>query len=159
VPSLRERRDDIPLLACVALRQFAERHGQRTKRLSAEATAFLQRQPWPGNVRQLFHLLERAAIFSDGDEIVSADFGLTDAHHAQAPEPQPIGAPEAPMAEAVSHSMRVKRAVGELEAELIREAMARNNDNKKRVAAELGISRSWLYKRLSQLGIGTDKKD
>ena len=79
LPALRERLEDIPLLADLALKQFAERHGQRAEEAFApRRVAFLQGQRWPGNVRQLMHTVERAAIFSESDVIEPDDFGIID---------------------------------------------------------------------------------
>jgi transcriptional regulator with PAS, ATPase and Fis domain len=159
LPALRERLEDIPLLAELALTQFAERHGQRAKKLSDEAVAFLQGQRWPGNVRQLMHIVERAAIFGESDLIVPEDFGIIEPDPAEGRQP-PLadpgdGALPAP-AVAPAEPMRVSSAVEQVEEQLIRQAMARFNGNKKRVATELGISRSYLYKRLAQMGLGVD---
>jgi transcriptional regulator with PAS, ATPase and Fis domain len=163
LPALRERVDDIPLLAELALNQFAERHGQRPKRLSAEAIGFLRGQRWPGNVRQLMHAVERAAIFSESDVIGSADFGLAEPEASEAWQAVSIAdgargdVPE-PKA-GTSESVRVSSAVEQVEEQLIRQAMVRCQGNKKRVAAELGISRSYLYKRLAQMGFGAETGD
>jgi transcriptional regulator with PAS, ATPase and Fis domain len=159
LPALRERLDDIPLLADLALNQFAERHGQRPKKLSDPAMRYLQGQSWPGNVRQLMHTVERAAIFSDSDLIDVADFGgvepvemdglLTSSAGERQAQPLPtlqLGSAE---------SMSVSSAVDQLEEQLIRKAMTQYNGNKKRVASSLGISRSYLYKRLAQIGLST----
>jgi len=155
LPPLRERVDDIPLLADLALRQFAGRHGLRVKRLSGEALEFLRSQGWPGNVRQLMHTVERAAIFSESDTIGPVDFGLVDPGF---PDASPRAAGPLASIEGViesdptpAASMHVSSVVGQVEAQLIRQAMARLQGNKKRVAAELGISRSYLYKRLAQM--------
>ena len=161
LPSLRERLEDIPLLAELALTQFAERHGRRPKRLSPEALAFLQSRRWPGNVRQLMHAVERAAIFCEADVIDPLDFGLVDSSLPEPEAPQPVdqraGVPAVPSsATASSGPMRVSSAVEQVEEQLIRQAMTRFNGNKKRVAQELGISRSYLYKRLAQMGLGVE---
>jgi transcriptional regulator with PAS, ATPase and Fis domain len=164
LPAMRERLEDIPLLAQLALTQFAERHGQRPKRLSGEALQFLAQQRWPGNVRQLMHALECAAVFADGDVIQPGDFGMligaggpSQLGEAEpsvqrpaspaAPEPVASTAPAPPL-----EPMRVSTAVGQVEEQMIREAMSRFNGNKKRVAEQLGISRPYLYKRLTQMG-------
>ncbi|WP_304841514.1 sigma-54-dependent Fis family transcriptional regulator [Hydrogenophaga sp.] len=159
LPSLRERLDDIPLLSDLALSQFAERNRQRPKKLSTEAVQLLQSQRWPGNVRQLMHTVERAAIFSEGEFIQPEDFGIIDA----GPEPvtelpaKDPGDGYGPLAQpGRSEQVRVGDAMGQVEEQMIRDALVRNNGNKKRVAAELGISRSYLYKRLAQMGLGTD---
>ncbi|MBB3181097.1 sigma-54-dependent Fis family transcriptional regulator [Variovorax sp. Sphag1AA] len=161
LPSLRERLEDIPMLVELALNQFAERHGQRAKRVSDTAIAFLQSQRWPGNVRQLMHTVERAAIFSDSEVIEPSDFGMIDTGPeessqlvaAPAQSASPSAAPGAPR-----QPMRVSSAVEQVEEQLIRQAMAKFNGNKKRVATELGISRSYLYKRLAQIGLGTESE-
>lgn len=159
LPSLRERLEDVPLLAELALTHFAERHGQQPKRVSPEAVAFLQAQRWPGNVRQLMHTVERAAIFSEADVIVPEDFGMVDPLldlSMQAWPGEAVDRPAPATGASPREPMRVSSAVGQLEEQLIREGMARFQGNKKRVAAELGISRSYLYKRLAQMGLGTE---
>jgi transcriptional regulator with PAS, ATPase and Fis domain len=162
LPTLRERLEDIPLLAELALKQFAERHGQRHKRVSDEALVYLQNQRWPGNVRQLMHTVERAAIFSESDTIESADFGIIDAEGAEEVHPTVLEPAEASLPVAAGtggsgrEAMRVSSAVEQVEEQLIRQAMVKFHGNKKRVAAELGISRSYLYKRLAQIGMGVE---
>ncbi|WP_179403754.1 sigma-54 interaction domain-containing protein [Burkholderia guangdongensis] len=159
LPALRERLDDIPPLADLALSQFAERHGQRPKRLSDQALTYLQAQSWPGNVRQLMHTVERAAIFSDTDIIDVTDFGVIDL--ADASPSVTVAARElssqSSQLPSLGHSetMRVSSAVEQVEEQLIRKAMTQYGGNKKRVASSLGISRSYLYKRLAQMGLGT----
>jgi transcriptional regulator with PAS, ATPase and Fis domain len=164
LPSLCERLEDIPLLADLALEQFAERHGQRTKRMSPEAVEYLTGRRWPGNVRQLMHAVERAAIFSESEVIRPDDFGFTDVDVQEPTSPtvtdpgvsaaRPVSASGA--ASGVAEPMSVSSAVGQVEEQMIRQAMVKYHGNKKRVAAELGISRSYLYKRLGQMGFSTD---
>jgi transcriptional regulator with PAS, ATPase and Fis domain len=157
LPSLRERLEDIPLLAELALQQFAERHGLRPKKLTDEAIAFLQAHRWPGNVRQLMHTVERAAIFSEADEIGPLDFGVIDSEPADSPLQALVEAgAHAAAASPAGDRQRVSSAVEQVEEQLIRQAMLRLNGNKKRVATELGISRSYLYKRLAQMGFVTE---
>ena len=158
LPSLSERLEDIPLLAELALEQFAERHGQRPKRLSPGAIEFLTGCRWPGNVRQLMHSVERAAIFSESDVIEPDDFGFIAPEVADLPAAPQVEAGDGvgSTQEAGSADMRVSSAVEQVEEQLIRQAMVRHHGNKKRVAAELGISRSYLYKRLGQIGLSTD---
>src|SRR5690606_31977041 len=69
VPPLRERVDDVPLLAEEFLKAFAERHGRPGWTLTSEAADYLKTQEWPGNVRQLKHEIERAAIFTNDSRI------------------------------------------------------------------------------------------
>ena len=159
MPPLRERIEDIPQLAELALKQFAERHRQRAKKLSDEAYVFLQSQRWPGNVRQLMHTVERAAIFCESEIVGPADFGIIDIEPVEAFQmlPGDGGDATAPIARATAgEPMRVSNAVEQVEEQMIRQAMIKLNGNKKRVAAELGISRSYLYKRLAQIGLGAE---
>lgn len=160
LPALRERLEDIPLLVDLALNQFAERHGQRPKKISDEALQYLQSQRWPGNVRQLMHTIERAAIFGESDLIEPSDFGMIDTKGAETlpagvDEPAVV-VPVAPQPRPAGEQMRVSSAVEQVEEQLIRQALTKYHGNKKRVAAELGISRSYLYKRLAQMGLGTE---
>jgi transcriptional regulator with PAS, ATPase and Fis domain len=161
LPSLRERIEDIPLLANLALEQFAQRQRQRPRKLSQAALDFLMAQRWPGNVRQLMHTVERSAIFSESDLIEPSDFGIMDAEPIGSREP-PVSDPGdgggPPAADGPGDSLHVSSAVEQVEEQMIRQAMARNKGNKKRVAAELGISRSYLYKRLGQMGLGTESE-
>jgi DNA-binding NtrC family response regulator len=129
LPPLRERLEDIPALAKQALKRFALRHGVAVRRLSSAAIQLLQQQDWPGNVRQLMHVVERAAIFADTDLIGSNDFEF----------------------QASSKPGSVSESLNRVEENLIRAALQRCGGNKKRAAAELGISRSYLYKRLAAL--------
>ena len=159
MPSLGERLEDVSLLADLALKHFAERHRQRPKKLSDEAVVFLQSQRWPGNVRQLMHTVERAAIFGDTEVIGPADFGIIDAEPADGLFPAPVAAEEPTGSQTETpavDSMRVSSAVGQVEEQMIRQAMTKFHGNKKRVATELGISRSYLYKRLAQMGLGNE---
>lgn len=161
LPSLRERLEDIPLLVDLALKQFADRHGQRAKKLSADAVSYLQGQRWPGNVRQLMHTVERAAIFGDSDVIEPSDFGIIDMEPGDtlpAPMAEPADSAPIPLGAGPQEHTRVSSAVEQVEEQMIRQAMTKFNGNKKRVAAELGISRSYLYKRLAQMGFGAESE-
>ncbi|MFL9949007.1 sigma 54-interacting transcriptional regulator [Paraburkholderia agricolaris] len=158
MPALRERLDDIPLLAELALNHFAERHGHQPKRLSDEALEFLQTQSWPGNVRQLMHTVERAAIFSESDVIHAADFGLLESASVEFSTMMPTRSfanqDRIAVPAAIPETLNVSTAVEQVEEQMIRKAMAQYDGNKKRVATSLGISRSYLYKRLAQMGLG-----
>jgi transcriptional regulator with PAS, ATPase and Fis domain len=138
LPALRDRLEDLPLLVESFIEAFSRRHQTPVKRVDAPAYEWLCQQPWPGNVRQLLHEVERAAIFCDGDVLTVDDFRRSD---APAVEPQ-VGAAQAGTISAARESMELK---------LIREALIRHKGNKSRVADELGISRSHLYKKLAVL--------
>jgi transcriptional regulator with PAS, ATPase and Fis domain len=144
IPSLRDRAEDIPELVECGLQAFAQRHGVDRKHVTREALDFLKSRPWPGNVRQLMHAVEHAAIFSESDEIVAETFrSLT-----RAPGVGQSGKSGEPPVPAT-----VREVQSRVEEELIRKNMERYAGNKRRVAAELGISRSYLYKRLAEMGL------
>lgn len=165
VPPLRERTQDIPLLAQTFLDCFCERHQMSGKYFGPGVLAHLQSLPWPGNVRQLQHTIERAAIFSEGDEITVADCELP--VEADSPGAHVDNALQAILGESelatASHAaagataldeperpVDLRRARQRVEMDMIREALDRFNGNKKRTAEYLGMSRSQLYKRLEQ---------
>ncbi len=148
MPSLRERLEDIPDLVQSFLVAFAERHRAPVKRVDRRVYDYLRELPWPGNVRQLLHEVEKAAIFCDGPEITIKDFRpLPLAATAFADATLPAETPPVPVAAPLAGA-RLQDAVEELEKTMIREAMVRHRGNKKKVAEELGISRAYLYKKL-----------
>lgn len=153
VPPLRERLDDIPLLAQTFLERFAERHQIHGKYFGPGVVEHLQSLPWPGNVRQLQHTVERAAIFAQHDEITVADCEVpseVDGNAEFADSMAALGVPPAPPPR-VAEPMDMHQAKERVELDMIRSALTRFNGNKKKAAEYLGISRSHLYKRLGQL--------
>ncbi|KRB70599.1 sigma-54 interaction domain-containing protein [Noviherbaspirillum sp. Root189] len=143
MPSLRERPEDIPELVRSFLTAFAQRHRTRVKGVDSRVYSYLKELPWPGNVRQLLHEVEKAAIFCDGPDITLDNFRLMSPelveHHAppvNEPQPEPT-------------SGKIQDAIEDLEKAMIRSAMTKYKGNKKKVAEELGISRAYLYKKLS----------
>jgi transcriptional regulator with PAS, ATPase and Fis domain len=162
VPPLRNRISDIPDLAEQFLTGIADRHARPAPRFTPDALTYLADQRWPGNVRQLRHEVERAFVFAE-DGLVTADIL---AQYGEVRDPlfagkHEIAAPrtsERPnviaRSAASGESMRMQDAIAVLETEVVSQSMARHKGNKKRVAAELGISRSYLYKVLGQRGIG-----
>lgn len=153
VPPLRERTEDISLLVDAELTKFASRNGAIPKTVSPQALDYLKRLPWPGNVRQLQHVVTRAAIFSEGDVIEVQDFEMMD---EDLPSPTTLNQsadwlskPASPASELIG--TRVHEVKQSLEADMIRRALVEFKGNKKRVAQHLGISRSYLYKRLAAM--------
>ncbi len=140
IPPLRERLEDIPDLVTSFLHAYAQRHHATPKRVHKHVYAYLRELAWPGNVRQLLHEVEKAAIFCEGNEITVAEFrpsfNVPNSADAQSP---------------ASTSQTIRDAVEDVEFKLIKEALARYDGNKKRAAQELGISRSYLYKKLAVL--------
>lgn len=152
VPPLRERLDDIPLLAQTFLDRFAARHQLHGKAFARGVLAHLKSLPWPGNVRQLQHTVERAAIFSEGELITPEDCEVSVETEAYAlpvgssPDTSGPAALRSPL-----HPGGMRQARTHIEQEMIRDALARFKGNKKKAAEHLGMSRSQLYKRLGQL--------
>jgi transcriptional regulator with PAS, ATPase and Fis domain len=143
MPSLRERLSDLPLLVRGFLDAFAARHRTQPKGVAKGVIEFLSQNPWPGNIRQLLHEVEKAAIFCEGPDVTIDDFRFLG---AVAPRAEPTVTP-APMP-VPSGGMR--DAVANLEKSMIHEAMKKHRGNKKKVAEELGISRAYLYKILGE---------
>ncbi|GAB7544475.1 sigma-54 interaction domain-containing protein [Cupriavidus sp. 8B] len=155
LPALRDRLEDIPELAATFLEAFAVRQGVARKSITDAALRFLQSRSWPGNIRQLQHAIERAAIFSDGPTLSIASFGSLEGAD-NVPE---ISRFAQNLGRESSGKSDVKDAKQRVESDLILEAMERTGGNKKRVAEELGISRSYLYKRLNALAEAAQGKD
>ncbi|MFG1347966.1 sigma 54-interacting transcriptional regulator [Xanthobacter autotrophicus DSM 431] len=142
VPSLRERTSDIPLLVKHFVQRIGPRIDSKIHRVHPKALDMLQTLPWPGNVRQLHHEVRRAMIFADGGELTLANFRDLD------DMPEEAVSSAVPEASSVT---TIRETVGSMEYALIREALDRHKGNKKKVAAELGISRSYLYKKLGEM--------
>jgi transcriptional regulator with PAS, ATPase and Fis domain len=148
VPPLRERLDDIPLLAERFLGEFARRHEREPCRLPAETVAHLQTGKWPGNIRQLKHELERAAIFNSSGSIAPADLRIDQRNNEDFVSPPANGPTDA---EAAGGSLAAQ--LEQVEKRVIETALRDYGGNKKRVAKELNISRSYLYKKLADFGL------
>jgi PAS domain S-box-containing protein len=145
VPRLADRPGDIPLLMRHFLAELAELHGREPPQVSPEAEAMLMARVWPGNVRQLRHALERALIFSEAGVLTPSDFDAAEAAG-------PAGVPSYNPAERLP-AERLPEATSRMEEELIRRALEKARGNKKRAAADLGISRSHLYRKLDAMGM------
>lgn len=133
LPPLRDRREDIVLLAMHFLAASGNKYGRPDLQLSSAALDAMHRHAWPGNVRELRHSVERAVLLTDGAAVDVEHLGLR-----QAPE----------------GSLRLENVeLDEAERILIRKALARNRGNVSRAAEDLGLSRSALYRRLKRHGL------
>ena len=167
MPPLRSRPEDIPVLARRFLLRHGTRHGIQVGELSRTVLAYLQDQPWPGNVRQLSHLLEAGLILSDGRGLTVEDLKAADAEASRATEasrpPGPLFHPEGAGGERRSRgpsssfpSPRPRYAfqgTEEEELEAIRKALAEARGNKSRAARELGMARNTLRRKLRRYGL------
>ena len=140
LPALREREDDILILADHFLRRLAERMGRSKAGLSEQARQLLLVHHWPGNIRELQNAIERALILADGALISGAHLGI--AGHS----PAAAGVLLRPAAGETSPP--VTQPLAEVEKQSVIEALRRAKGNKSHAAAALGLSRGALYTRL-----------
>jgi DNA-binding NtrC family response regulator len=140
LPPLRDRRDDIPVLAMRFLQTVAAMYRREPLSLTDEAQRWLQGQAWPGNVRQLRQSIERAVLVSSGDRLTIDDFSASVAMDTREPASDmlpPVGA----------------MTMDEIERAMIQKALKHHGRNLSRVAEALGLSRAALYRRLEKYEI------
>ncbi|HEV7490787.1 MAG TPA: sigma-54 dependent transcriptional regulator [Rhodanobacteraceae bacterium] len=140
LPPLRERDEDIALLAEAFLAHFARRYQRDSLRLSPSALHALKTYAWPGNVRELSHVIERAVLMLDGDTLDESALNL---------KPEATHALSGAAALAANGSMTVDEA----EEQLVRQALERTGGNIQRAATLLGLSRPSLYRRMEKYNI------
>lgn len=132
LPPLRERHEDIPLLAQHFLKQHLARYRKPVTGFEPVAIESMQRYSWPGNVRELDHAIERGVLMATTKAIRTADLGLN--------------------ATAASPSLD-QMSLEEVEAHLIKRTLARCDGNARKAADDLGLSRSAFYRRLEKYGL------
>jgi DNA-binding NtrC family response regulator len=133
LPPLRERREDIPILAAHFLTQYAARYGKNVSAFHPDAMRALLDYSWPGNVRELAHAVERATLLAEGDAIRAAELALGG------------GGAGAIRLDDLS--------LEDLERLFVKKALERYDGNVSRAAEALGLSRSALYRRLEKHGL------
>ncbi len=133
LPALRDRREDIPLLAGHFLNRNRTRYRKQVSGFSAAAMQHMMQYPWPGNVRELEHTVERAVLLCRGDEIDPANLAIAAAKSA----PQSFE----------------NMSIDEVEALLIRKVLRRCDGNISQAAESLGLSRAALYRRIEKYGL------
>lgn len=157
VPPLRDRHGDVPRLISHFNGLLAERHGRAPVRFTAAALDLLQRYDWPGNVRELRNAVERAVLLSTSGSIGIDDLPdeLRDACGCMVADGWPLlGSPTPPIvAPAAVVSPPTAMALTETEQRTIKDVIAATGGNLSDAAAVLGISRSTLYRKMSQHGI------
>jgi hydrogenase-4 transcriptional activator len=158
VPPLRERREEIPILAAHFLEHFSARSGKQGISLTEEAIAALVEYSWPGNVRQLRNEIERLVAYaSDGARILPYDLSA-EIIRPSTGQPKFFKASASyqqgsPIADFKAVRLNLKEATRALERQLITEALMRNRNNLSRAALDLGLSRRGLRLKMAQLGI------
>jgi two-component system NtrC family response regulator len=137
VPPLRERGDDIVLVAKAFLHNYAVEHAKPGLTFAPDALRALSLHSWPGNVRELQNRVQRAVIMADGKRVTARDLELTDTLSALPPQ-------------------TLKEARESVEREMIQDALRRHRGKITSAAVELGVSRPTLYELMEKLGIPRD---
>jgi transcriptional regulator with PAS, ATPase and Fis domain len=132
VPPLRDRVDDIPILANYFLRSYCEKYSRPLMKINTHALEKLSNYSWPGNVRELQHSIEKAVIMSESTTLLPSDFEFRHIQRAA-----PLNEP----------------TLEEIEKKAIMESLKRNNNNLSEVAKKLGITRQTLYNKLRKYNI------
>jgi DNA-binding NtrC family response regulator len=136
IPALRERFEDIPLLASHFLKHYAQKYDKQVNRISEGAVARMHKHPWPGNIRELQHAIERAIILSTGTVLQPEDFNFAQTASRED-----------------SNLSLEQYNLEEVEKLLIRKVLKKYNGNITQAASELGLTRSSLYRRLEKYGL------
>jgi two-component system, NtrC family, response regulator AtoC len=145
LPALRDRREDIPYLVAAFVRNFGQRFGKTITGVSLAAERVLIEAPWPGNIRQLRNVIERACMMTDGPVLTEADVRASIRPTISAAPPKAAGVPA--VAPVPTH------ALSTLERAHIMKVIAESGGNKARAARQLGLSRRALYRRLERHGL------
>ena len=134
LPPIRDRGDDILLLAQAFMQQFAGESGKSGLTFGQDAIRALRRHAWPGNVRELQNRVRRAVIMSGGKRLTAEDLELADGSE-------------------VTEGMSLKDAREALEREMIQKALKKHSGKITAAAIELGISRPTFYELMEKLGV------
>lgn len=137
LPPLRDRREDIPLLAAHFLNRNRSRYRKQVTGFTPTAMQQLMQYPWPGNVRELEHTIERAVLLCRGEEIEPANLAIASQRGAGT------------SLESISENM----SIDEVESLLIKKVLRRCDGNISQAAEALGLSRAALYRRIEKYGI------
>lgn len=137
IPPLRDRIEDIPLLANHFLKHYSDKYGKSITKISEAAMSRMTKHPWPGNIRELQHSLERAIILSNSSVLQPEDFNFSSNNTKETDQPLNLD----------------QYNLDEVEKLLIRKVLKKYNGNITQAAAELGLTRSSLYRRLEKHGL------
>ena len=148
VPPLRDRQEDIPLLAEHFMAMLAREYGRRPKTFEADAIIALRQYAWPGNVRELRNVVERLMIMVPGERISSRDLTFLDQTVAVPGQPSPLA----------TIAMSLHEARDRFERDYILRALAAQQGNISRTAEALGIERSNLYRKMRGFGIALSRR-
>ena len=136
IPALRDRLEDIPLLASHFLKHYSVKYDKSVNKISEGAMTRMHKHPWPGNIRELQHAIERAVILSNSSVLQPEDFNF------------------APVTQREDGQLNLDQYnLEEVEKLLIRKVLKKYNGNITQAASELGLTRSSLYRRLEKYGL------
>ena len=138
LPPLRDRKDDIPLLAQAFIKEFNTRNNREVAGISDEAMRLLERYDWPGNVRELRNVMERATIVAKGALLVPSDL-------------PPLAGPAQSQRASAVNGLAPGTTVDEAERQLIEITLQHTSNNKTRAAEMLGISLKTLHNKLNRM--------
>lgn len=153
IPPLRDRLEDIPLLAAHFLAKYTNQYGKDIRRISSEAMKILMSRNWPGNVRELENVIERGIILGTGPSLESMDLEMPSHTSAEMPE----GMPEVIETSEELFSMPFKEAKDKLierfQTEYISKVLSRNEGNVSQAARESGLKRQYLHRLMRETSI------
>jgi two-component system, NtrC family, response regulator AtoC len=141
LPPLRERKEDIPLLSEFFLKRYCSRFNKCRMKISTAAMDHLMRYNWPGNIRELANLIERAVILANGPNITPEDLPLLRINH---PDHDDL------------HGLSYHDAVRRYQKQVIREALQSSGGNQSKAADQLGLQRTYLSRLIKKLEIADD---
>ena len=151
LPPLRERGEDVLLLADHYLGRFSAKYGRPGRRLTPDAQGELLRYPWPGNVRELSHVIERAVLWSRGEELAPEHLGLS---QPQGPSDLQSPAPDGnEVTPPVTAGPQSSLTLDQWERQMLEQALRDTGGNQTRAAQKLGISRDTLRYRMKKHGL------
>jgi len=159
VPPLRERKEDIPLLAYHFLRKYSEELGKDVTNISAEAMLVLTSHRWPGNVRELENAIQRAILLADGSAIKPDTLGfLTPSQTVLSVTPPRSGEPPRSIEELKEIKKELReRSIEDVERAFVTEALKRNKWNISRAASDVGMQRPNFHALMKKHGISRPK--
>ncbi len=158
LPPLRERGEDIELLANVFLRRFGQEFGQKVRGFSTSALKWLRSYEWPGNVRELENKIKRAVVMAESPIVEASDLGFVDIQEQELNSADEVeGAPQQEVksvsAEFSFSGMTLKKARRQVEGILLQQAMERSQGNIMKAAEDLAVSRPTFYDLLKKHGL------
>ncbi len=142
IPSLRERKEDIPFLAAYFVKKLGKDSGSTVESISEEAIERLMQYHWPGNVRELENVIERSMVLASGKVLEASGIRLDSESRVRAAEGDAF--------------LPAGMTLEQHEQAIIREALKRANGNKSQAARMLGLTRNALRYRLTQMGLDSD---